>query len=207
MYVENKIRAGRQLCDLNLMEAMERFSLKVLGMLLVWTSHQNNNILWATNIEREGLGGDLPPETIYAIYIDADGGWPYCHAGRITDPELRGGGSCNDDLLTPTFELESHSKPTSLVFYLGDAFPDNYQQDLFIVLHGSGTGSTAAGYKILQIPLGEGGDRKIHDFATGWLLEDGSPWGTPFDIVEGADGSLYVSDDLGGKIYRISYNK
>ncbi len=166
-----------------------------------------NNILWVTNIEREGLGDSIPPETLYAIYIDADAGWPYCHAGRIIDPDLGGRDSCNDNLLSPAFELEAHSVPTSLVFYLENQFPINYEQDLFVVLHGSGEGSSAAGYKIIRIPLGKGDDGTVQDFAVGWLLEDGTPWGTPADVIVGADGSLFISDDMGGIIYRISFNE
>ena len=166
----------------------------------------NNDILWVTNIERDGLGDTLPPETLYAIFIDADAGWPYCHAGRIIDPDLGGRSSCDESLLTPAFELEAHSVPTSLLFYSGNQFPDNYLQDLFVVLHGSGEGESSAGYKIIRIPLGPGDDRTVQDFAVGWLLEDGTHWGTPADVIVGADGSLYVSDDMGGIIYRISYN-
>ena len=166
----------------------------------------NNDILWVTNIEREGLGDNLPPETLYAIYIDADAGWPYCHAGRIADPDLGGRNSCDESLLTPAFELEAHSIPTSLLFYSGIQFPENFQQDLFVVLHGSGEGSSAAGYKIIRISLGPGDNGTVQDFAVGWLLEDGTPWGTPADVIEGADGSLYISDDMGGIIYRISHN-
>ena len=165
-----------------------------------------NSILWAANIEREGIEGNILPETIYAIYIDANAGWPYCHAGRIIDPELGRRGSCDEDLLTPAYELESHSNPTDILFYRGEQFPEVYETDLFVALHGSGEGKLAAGYKIIHISLGKGDTRLVQDFAVGWLHEDGSPWGAPTDILLGEDGSLFISDDLNGVIYQITYH-
>jgi glucose/arabinose dehydrogenase len=109
--------------------------------------------------------------------------------------------------LTPRFELEAHSSPTGLAFYTGSQFPESYQNDLFVALHGSGEGSEAAGYKIIRIPLGGGEHGPVQDFAVGWLTEDGTPWGSPVDILVGPDGSLYISDDTGGIIYRIYYSK
>ena len=167
----------------------------------------NNNILWVANIERDGIEGNILPETIYAIYIEAHAGWPYCHAGRIIDPELGRRGSCEENLLTPTYEFESHSKPTDILFYRGDQFPDVYESDLFVALHGSGEGKVAAGYRIIRISLGKDDTRLVQDFAVGWLLEDGSPWGSPTDILLGEDGSLFVSDDMNGVIYQITYNQ
>ena len=166
----------------------------------------DREILWVANIEREGLRGDLPPETVYAIYTDANAGWPYCHAARIADPELGDRNSCSQDLLTPLIELEAHSAPYGMTFYTGEQFPAEYQQDVFIALHGTGTGSAARGYKIIRIPLGGGESQpQAEDFALGWSGEDGDPWGAPTDIVQGPDGSLFISDDLAGVVYRIFY--
>jgi glucose/arabinose dehydrogenase len=165
------------------------------------------DILWAAVMEREGLENSLPPETIYAIYIDADGGWPACHTGRIIDPDFGRKDSCHDDLLTPQFELESQSAPYGLEFYAADQFPEEYQKDVFVALHGTGMGQSAKGYKIIRIPLGEGESGLVQDFAVGWLGDDGTPLGRPTDLVVGPDGSLYVSDDSQGVIYRIFYSK
>jgi glucose/arabinose dehydrogenase len=164
-----------------------------------------NDILWVANDERHGLGDNLPPETIYAIYIDADAGWPYCHAGRILDPDHGDRDSC-DNLLTPIFELEAHTTPFGITFYMGEQFPDEYQQDLFVALHGSSEGSQPAGYKLIRIPFGGGERGPVEDFAVGWLLEDGKSWGTPVDLIVGPDGSLFLSDDSQGVIYRIFYS-
>lgn len=163
------------------------------------------DILWAANMERTGLEGSLPPDTLYAIYVDANAGWPFCHAGRITDPEFGNKDSCGEDLLTPVAELEAGVSPYGMTFYTGEQFPAEYQKDLFIALHGSGEGAAASGYKIIRIPLGEGLEPRVEDFITGWLGSDGLPWGAPTDLLQGPDGSLFLSDDLGGVIYRIFY--
>ena len=165
----------------------------------------HNDILWAAVIEREGLQKGLPPDTIYQIYIDANGGWPYCHGGRIIDPDLGQKDSCGEGLLSPSNELEAQSAPYGLEFYTGDQFPENYDRDLFVALHGTGEGAEASGYKIIRIPFGEGESGLVGDFATGWLGDDGIPWGTPTDLIQGPDGDLFLSDDKLGVIYRIFY--
>ena len=164
-----------------------------------------NDILWVTNVERTDLGVDLPPETLYVIYIDADAGWPFCHAGRITDPEYGTKNSCKE-VLSPYFELEAHTIPFGIAFYTGEQFPEQYQNDLFIALHGSSEGSQPVGHKIIRIPFGPGENGPVQDFAVGWLLEDGTNWGTPMDLIVGPDGSLFLSDDSRGIIYRIYYS-
>ncbi len=175
----------------------------VIGMAF----RPDKDLLWAVNIERDGLKGDLPPDTLYAIYIDANAGWPYCHAGRIIDPDFGNKDSCGEDLLTPVLEIESQSAPYGMTFYTGEQFPAEYESDLFIALHGTGTGSSARGYKVIRLPLGGGeSEHRAEDFVVGWLDADAKPWGAPTDIVQGPDGSLYLSDDLGGIIYRIFYS-
>lgn len=174
----------------------------VIGMAF----RPDRDILWVANMEREGLSNDLPPETVYAIYIDANAGWPECHAGRIVDPDYGMKDSCGDNLLQPVVEIEAHSDPYGMTFYTGSQFPADYQKDVFIALHGTGEGETARGYKIVRIPLGNGEkDRGVTDFITGWVSPDGKPWGAPTDLIQGPDGSLYLSDDLQGIIYRIFY--
>lgn len=167
--------------------------------------HPENEILWVAVSERDGLADGLPPETLYAIYQDADGGWPYCHAGRITDPDFGNKDSCNETLLTTIYEFESQTEPYGMEFYAGDQFPAYYQRDLFIALHGSGAGSQATGNKIIRIEFGTGNKEPVRDFAVGWVLEDGVIWGAPTDLIEGPNGDLFLSDDKLGVIYRIFY--
>jgi glucose/arabinose dehydrogenase len=103
-------------------------------------------------------------------------------------------------------ELPAHSAPLGLEFYTGDIFPLSYRGDLFVALHGSWDRRTPVGYKIIRIPLRDGQPGPQQDFATGWMDEaSGRNWGRPVDLITGSDGSLYLSDDYLGIIYRIYY--
>ncbi|MFL7838239.1 MAG: sorbosone dehydrogenase family protein, partial [Candidatus Promineifilaceae bacterium] len=137
----------------------------------------------------------------------SDHGWPRCHSGRIEDPEYGYPGAC-DDVTPPLVEMQAHSAPLGLAFYTGDAFPTEYQGDLFIAFHGSWNRSVPTGYKVVRLPLdGETPTGPVEDFATGWLDEaTGRVSGRPVGLAVGPDGALYVSDENGGFIYRISYN-
>jgi glucose/arabinose dehydrogenase len=159
--------------------------------------------LWATNNGRDFLGDDLPPETVYLIEAGKDYGWPSCHSGRIIDPDFGSSTACQG-IEEPIVEMQAHSAPLGLEFYSGDQFPEAHQGDLFIAFHGSWNRSRPVGYKIVRIPLDGDTIGLVEDFATGWLV-GGSSWGRPVDVLTGPDGSLFVSDDSGGRIYRIFY--
>jgi glucose/arabinose dehydrogenase len=159
--------------------------------------------LWATNNGRDFLGDDLPPETVYHVEEGQDYGWPFCHSGRIVDPDLGSETGCQN-IGKPVVEMQAHSAPLGLEFYSGEQFPGEYRGDLFVAFHGSWNRSSPVGYKIVRIPLDGDTIGPVEDFASGWL-EGGSSWGRPVDILTGADGSLYISDDAGGRIYRINY--
>jgi glucose/arabinose dehydrogenase len=160
--------------------------------------------LWATNNGRDFLGDDLPPETIYLVQDGEDYGWPRCHSGRIVDPDFGYPNACQG-VAVPAVEMQAHSAPLGLEFYSGDQFPQEYHGDLFVAFHGSWNRSQPVGYKIVRIPMQGDTYGPVEDFAVGWLA-DGSSWGRPVDIITGPDGSLFVSDDSGGRIYRIFFN-
>lgn len=160
--------------------------------------------LWATNNGRDMLGDDLPPDTVQRVQLGDDFGWPRCHSGRIVDPEYGEAGAC-EGVAPPQIELEAHSAPLGLVFYEGAQFPAEYRGGLFVAYHGSWNRSVPTGYKLVFIPFQAGDPGPVQDFATGWLA-GGVSWGRPVDVVVGPDGSLFISDDSGGKIYRIFYH-
>jgi glucose/arabinose dehydrogenase len=160
--------------------------------------------LWATNNGRDFMGDELPPETIYQVREGEDYGWPGCHAGRISDPEFGGPNAC-EGVPSPAVEIQAHTAPLGLEFYSGTQFPPEFQGNIFVALHGSWNRSVPVGYQVVRIPMQGGTPGTVQDFATGWLEEDGSSWGRPVDVKTGADGSLFVSDDGGGVIYRIFY--
>lgn len=160
--------------------------------------------LWATNNGRDRMGDDQPPETVYIVDEGDDAGWPHCHAGRILDPDLGEAGDC-EGVEEPVVEMQAHSAPLGLTFYTGQQFPEAYHGDLFIAFHGSWNRTVPTGYKVVRIPLEDGNPDPVQDFAAGWLRDDGSRWGRPVDVHTGADGSLFISDDGEGFIYRVFY--
>lgn len=160
--------------------------------------------VWATNNGRDFLGDDSPPETVYVVRDGRNYGWPRCHAGVIVDPNMGGPGACSG-VEKPIVEMQAHTAPLGLAFYTAEQFPPHYR-GLFIALHGSWNRSVPVGYKVVHVPLVDGRVAgPAEDFATGWLRPDGSSWGRPVGVTIAADGSLLVSDDKGGFIYRITF--
>ena len=160
--------------------------------------------LWATNNGRDWLGDDLPPETVYALQEGNDAGWPRCHSGRIVDPDYGSPDAC-EGVSPPAVEMQAHSAPLGLTFYTGDRFPEAYRGDLFVAFHGSWNRTVPTGYKVVRIPLRDGQPGAVEDFAVGWLREDGSQWGRPVDVLTAPDGGLFISDDGGGRVWRVFY--
>jgi glucose/arabinose dehydrogenase len=161
--------------------------------------------LWATNNGRDWLGDDQPPETIYRVTEGENAGWPYCHAGRILDPDYGEEGAC-EGISDPEVEMQAHTAPLGLTFYTGSQFPEEYQGDMFVGLHGSWNRTVPVGYKVVRVPMENGEVGEVRDFATGWLRDDGSKWGRPVDVVTASDGSLLISDDGEGRIYRAFFH-
>jgi glucose/arabinose dehydrogenase len=168
------------------------------------TFKPGTNELWATNNGRDMLGDDQPPETIYIVEQGVDYGWPFCHAGRIIDPDMGSEDAC-EGVGEPVVEMQAHSAPLGLGFYAGDQFPEEYRGDLFVAFHGSWNRSVPTGYKVVRIPMQDDQPGSVEDFALGWLSSGGTSWGRPVDVITGSDGGLYISDDSSGRIYRIIY--
>jgi glucose/arabinose dehydrogenase len=168
--------------------------------------HPASGELWATNNGRDLMGDDLPPDTLHIVREGVDYGWPRCHAGSVPDPQYGEADAC-DGVVQPVTPIQAHSAPLGLAFYTGDSFPADYWGDLFIAYHGSWNRSVPTGYKVVRLPL-DGGEQvgPLQDFVSGWLDEaTGAASGRPVGLAVGPDGALYVSDDKGGFIYRISY--
>ncbi len=160
--------------------------------------------LWATNNGRDSLGDDVPPETLNLVRDGADFGWPYCHNGTIRDPQYASRGSC-DRVTRPAFEMQAHSAPLGLTFVSGNALPATYAGDLLAAFHGSWNRSTPTGYKVIRARFTNGQPTgQTEDFITGWLGTNNQPWGRPVDLSIAPDGSLYVSDDYLGVVYRVA---
>ena len=172
--------------------------------------HPITGELWATNNGRDNLGDDLPPETIYNVKEDTNYGWPYCYGQRIPDKTQDPPAGFCEKTGVPAVEMQAHSAPLGLGFYLGDAFPPEFKGDLFVGFHGSWNRSVPTGYKLVRVrfkdnqPDASAGDLLVEDFATGWQV-NGDVWGRPVDPMQGPDGSLLLTDDKAGAIYNIYY--
>jgi glucose/arabinose dehydrogenase len=167
--------------------------------------HPSTGALWTTVNERDWRQGGAPPDFLAVVRENANYGWPDCYAegGAFTpDPEFRGARDCRD-LTLPSVELAPHAAPLGLAFYTGTQFPAAYRGSLFVALHGARAELPPSGYKIVRILSPAGRRPRVEDFATGWRA-GGRVWGRPVDVLVGRDGALYVSDDHGGRVLRIT---
>ncbi len=161
--------------------------------------------LWGGNNDRDNLGDDLPPEHINIIKDGRNYGWPQCYLPGKPNPEY-GSADCSN-VEPPAITVQAHSAPLGLAFYTGSQFPREYRGDAFVTLHGSWNRSVPTGAKVVRVEVDTGGRRAVgvEDFIVGWQRPDGKRWGRPVGLLVLPDGSLLVSDDLGGKIWRVSY--
>lgn len=170
--------------------------------------HPSTGRMYATENGRDWLGDDLPPDEINLIEKGRNYGWPICYGRNIHDTDFDKNEYIRNPCMEPfempaLIDLQAHSAPLGLAFYNGDSFPQEYRGDLFVAFHGSWNRNVLTGYKIVSIDMD---DFTVKDFATGWL-EGSNVLGRPVDIIVADDGSLLVSDDNAGRIYRISYKK
>lgn len=161
--------------------------------------------LWFSDNGRDMLGDDLPPDELNQVTAPGQHfGYPYCHAGTVRDPEFGHKRACSE-FTPPVQALGAHVAPLGLRFYTGQQFPLAYRGQVFIAEHGSWNRSQKSGYRISLVKLKAGKAVSYEPFITGWL-QGQSAWGRPADVLVLPDGSLLVSDDLAGAIYRVRYS-
>ncbi len=169
-----------------------------------------SNTVWASVNGRDGLGDNTPPETIYQVQDGQNYGWPYCYGQRIPDTTQSPPADFCAQTGVPAVEMQAHSAPLGLAFYDGKQFPAQFAGDLFVAFHGSWNRTVPTGYKLVRVrfagghPDPQAGDALVQDFATGWN-RNGDVWGRPVDPLVAPDGSLLLTDDKTGAIYRITY--
>jgi glucose/arabinose dehydrogenase len=162
--------------------------------------------VWASNNGRDLMGDDLPPETVYALRGGGDYGWPRCHAGDMPDPDFGKNADACEGVEAPVVEMQAHMAPLGIAFYKDGNFPAPYNDSLYVALHGSWNRSSKVGYKVMQVPLKDGRIAgEAVDFATGFLGAEDAVTGRPAGVAVGKDGSLFISDDKAGFIYRVSW--
>jgi glucose/arabinose dehydrogenase len=159
-------------------------------------------VFWFTDNGRDEMGDDIPPDELNkAAVAGFHFGFPYLH-GKIFDPEFWPQRPKNIGFTTPAWELPAHVAALGMRFYTGKMFGKNYQGGIFIAEHGSWNRSKKTGYRVSFISISQGRPIHYEVFASGWLQGE-EPWGRPADVQVGPDGSLFVSDDMAGCIYRI----
>ncbi|CAG0998795.1 hypothetical protein BURK2_02851 [Burkholderiales bacterium] len=166
--------------------------------------HPRTRELWFTDNGRDRLGDDAPPDELnHAPRAGLHFGYPYCHGGTLADPEFGVRRSCAE-FAAPARNLGPHVAALGMRFYDGAMFPPEYRHQVFIAEHGSWNRSKMIGYRVSLVRLREGKAVAYEPFAEGWLQGE-SAWGRPADLLVLPDGSLLVSDDHAGAIYRVTY--
>ena len=163
---------------------------------------------WFTENARDWISDDLPSDKLNMISkIGEHFGYPYCHQGDLPDPKFAMGHKCSE-FAPPALNLGAHVAPLGKKFYTGDQFPADYKNNILIAEHGSWNRHKYQGGRIVRVIVGpDGKNAKQEVFASGWIEGDQGYLGRPDDIILNKDGSILVSDDWAGAIYRISYKK
>lgn len=170
------------------------------------TPHPETGQIWATEMGRDFLGDNLPPDELNIIEQDKNYGWPYCYGTQVPDSKfanIRPEHNPCTNTQKPIYEIPAHSAPLGLAFITSDQFPQDFKNDLLIAYHGSWNRSTPTGYKIVRVKLDEGNTSEV-DFIAGFLQGNRTS-GRPADLIFSKNGQLFISDDKAGVIYRVWY--
>ena len=172
--------------------------------------HPVNGEIWATENGRDKLGDDLPPDEINILKIGGNYGWPICYGDNIHDSDFDKNqyiqDPCNSKI-KPHIQIQAHSAPLGLAFIPEEGWPENMWHNLIVAYHGSWNRTEPTGYKLVRYRLDTDGNLLgEEDFITGWLSSDGV-LGRPVDIIIEPGGTMFISDDKAGVIYRVLYRK
>jgi len=164
--------------------------------------------LWTNDNQVDGMGDDIPPGELNHVTEQGQNfGFPWYGGGHVRTNEYKDS-EPPADAVFPVVETIAHAADLGMVFYTGNKFPEKYKKGVFTTQHGSWNRTVPAGARVLFTPLNEDGTAgEQEEFAAGWLTPDGEYIGRPIALTQLRDGSLLVSDDFAGAIYRISYEK
>ena len=170
--------------------------------------HPKNKQLYFTDNNRDWMSEDLPNCELNRISQPGKQhfGFPYCHQGNVSDPEHGWGKDCKD-YTPPVALLGAHTAPLGMRFYTGKMFPKKYENAIFIARHGSWNQTKKSGAGVVVVHLDDKGNMKSMEDFLGGFIENNGYIGRPVDVEMMKDGSLLVSDDYNGAVYRISYKK
>ncbi len=169
--------------------------------------HPLTRVLYFTDNNTDSMGDRIPPGEFNAAPVAGmHFGFPYYAGGKARHPDWKGK-QPPQKVTFPVLEFDAHVAALGVMFYTGEMFPKQYLNDAFVAQHGSWNRSDPVGYRIMRIKFDKQGRVKGKEvFADGWLI-NGEAWGRPVDILQLADGSILVSDNYQGVIYRISYTE
>jgi glucose/arabinose dehydrogenase len=165
--------------------------------------------LWASVNERNARGNDIPPDFLTPVRDGGNYGWPYCMGTPSQpDPEFGKPPEFCKTVDPAAVALPAHMAPLGIRFYNGGgSLPGGYDYGIFLAMHGSLLHDPAYGYEVRFVSLRPGRMVEGSQVAiTGWLA-DGKYWGRPVDIAFGKNGAMYISDDWGGAVYRVSFQR
>ena len=165
--------------------------------------------LWCAVNERDELGDNVPFDYATEVKEGAFYGWPWYYIGNNKDPRPKSERpDLADKVRVPDVLFQAHSAPLGLTFYDGDNFPAEYRGDAFVALHGSWNRGKRTGYKVVRVLFKDGKPTGAYeDFVTGFVVSDKEVWGRPVGLTVAKDGSLFLTEDGNGTIWRISYSK
>jgi glucose/arabinose dehydrogenase len=160
--------------------------------------------LWFTDNGRDLLGDDVPGDELNRLgRVGQHFGYPYCHQGNLPDPQFGQGHPCKN-YVPPVLTLGAHVAALGMRFYTGKQFPAAYHGAIFIAEHGSWNRTRKSGYRVMTARLEGNRVASYEPLVTGFKQGE-QAWGRPADVQPLPDGSLLVSDDLAGAVYRITY--
>lgn len=172
------------------------------------TQHPVSGEIWATEMGRDWLGDDLPPDEVNIIQSNEDYGWPLCYGDNIHDSDF----DKNKYIQNPCankqsakINLPAHVAPLGLAFIPEEGYQEDYWYDLLVAFHGSWNRSQPSGYQVIRFKLDENGNLLGQkDFVSTWIDENEKVWGRPVDILVEPGGRIYISDDYRGAVYVVT---
>lgn len=174
--------------------------------------HPVNGDIWATEMGRDNLGNDTPPDEINILKKGSNYGWPTCYGKNIHDTEFDKNTYIRNPCMEPFetashIDIPAHSAPLGLAFFPEEMWPEEYWYNALVAMHGSWNSTVPKGYKIVRYKLDSAGKYLgEEDFMTGFLPSTGGTqaYGRPVDIIIQPGGTIYISDDKAGVIYKVA---
>ena len=163
--------------------------------------------LWCSVNERDELGDNLPPDYITRVQENGFYGWPWYYIGDHQDPRHEGKHpELAGKVIVPDILVQAHMASLCMTFYTGAQFPAEYRGYAFAAEHGSWNRSRRVGYKVICAPIHDGkASGEYVDFMTGFITDSGDPWARPVGVTVDSQGSLLVTEDGSGSVWRVRY--